>query len=355
MKTRAPQPRFVLLALATALACSIAACAWDPWIPGQSRWNPEIVVDPATLPQPLALDAPYVDDLNCYARRCQKRFRVIVDQPGQLTVSAVLELASQDEQARIVLEAVRGVIGHDGTGRGVRTDVAPISVRRTVEPGTYYVLLQSVGGPIPYELTATLTPGAGPEGTPRAEPEAPVAARRPDDATHRFSKVDLGAKTGAGYDPEVVFSDLRTFTFPRPSRPGDPAAAGTPLETPGDRQIRRLLAESLELKGFRQGFRQATGDEQAHLVVTFSTAQRSSALPAIPGLYQSYNFTSLDLGREVDTRGQLVVDIVDVRSGRLAWHAWTTKGIGPGITYGERTSALLREAIAELLAAFPPH
>lgn len=351
MRLSTAQPRILLAAFATALACFAPACTWDPWIPGQSRWNPEIVVDPSTLPQPLALDAPYVDDLNCYARRCEKRFRVIVDQPGQLTVSAVLDLASQDEQARIVLEAVRGVIGHDGTGRGPRTDVTPISVRRTVEPGTYYVLLQSVGGPVPYELTATLTPGAGPATPPRAVAASPVVPRRADDATHRFTEVDLGAKAGAGYDPEVTFAGLRTFTFPPPSRPGDPSTAGTPLETPGDRQIRRLLAESLELKGFRQ----ATGDEDAHLVVSFSTAQRSTTLPGLPGIYQNYNFSGLDLGGEVETRGQLVVDIVEARSGRLAWHAWTTKGIGPGITYGERTSALLREAVAELLAAFPPH
>jgi hypothetical protein len=73
-------------------------------------------------------------------------------------------------------------------------------------------------------------------------------------------------------------------------------------------------------------------------------------------LYERYDaFNRVGMGFEVDTRGTLVVDIIDVRSDRLAWHAWTTKGIGPGITYGEKTTALIREAVGDLLAEFPPH
>jgi hypothetical protein len=351
MKACSPQLRFVLLAIATAVACLVSACAWGPWIPGQRKWNPEIVVDPANILQQLALEAPYVDELDCYARRCQKRFRLVVDRPGQLTVSAVLELTSQDEQARIVLEATRGVLAQDGTGRGVRTDVSTLAVRNPVEVGTYFVLIQSLGGRIPYELTATLTPGAGPTPPPRAEPATQVARRPPDAQPHRFTKVDLGANAGGGYDPTVVFSGRSTFTFRRLPQPGDPVPAGTPLETPGDRQIRRFLVEGLRLKGFRQ----ATGSEKADLLVAFSTGQKSHGYYTIPILYQQYGFIGMGQGFEVDTRGTLVVDIIDTQSGRLAWHAWTTKGIGPGITYGKKTTALVREATADVLAAFPPH
>lgn len=353
MNARGSQPRLVFLAVASAVVCLASACVWDPWIPGQSRWNPEIVVAPANISQPLALDAPFVDDLNCYARSCQKRFRVIVDRPGQLTVRATLELASQDEQARIVLEAMSGVVARDGTRRGVRTDVSPLTVQSEVKAGTYYVLIQSIGGRIPYELTATLTPGAASSSPPRVEPATPATPAeppRPDGSLPRFTKVDLGASAGGGYDPEVVFTGIRTFTFPRPPRPGDPLPAGTPLETPGDRQIRRYLAEGLELKGFRQ----ATGSEEADLVVSFSTGQKSRSFRAISILYQRYDFPSMGTGFEVDTRGTLVVDIIDARSDRIAWHAWTTKGFGPGITPGAETAALVREAVADILAAFPP-
>jgi hypothetical protein len=351
MKACGSQPRSLLLAVAIAVAALVSACVWDPWIPGQRNWNPEIVVDPANILQQLALDAPYVDELDCYARRCQKRFRLVVDQPGQLTVSAVLELTSEDEQARIVLEATRGVIAQDGTGRGVRTDVSTLAVRTAVEKGTYFVLIQSIGGRIPYELTATLTPGAGPTPPPRAEPAIQAARRPPDAQPRRFTKVELGASAGGGYDPAVIFSGIRTFTFPRPPRPGDPVPAGTSLETPQDRQIRRFLVEGLELKGFRQ----ASGSEEADLMVAFSTGGKSRTFHAIPLLYEGYAFTRMGAGFEVDTRGTLVVDIIDARSDRLAWHAWTTKGIGPGITHGARTTALLREAVADVLVAFPPH
>ena len=192
MKAHSPQPHLVLLAVATAVACLLSACVWDPWIPGQSKWNPEIVVDPANILQQLALDAPYVDDLNCYARRCQKRFRLVVDRPGQLTVTAVLELTSEDQQVRIVLEATQGVLAQDGTGRGVRTDVSTISVGSEVEAGTYFVLLQSLGGRIPYELTATLTPSGDPATPPEPEPAIQIAPLPPDRQPLRFTEVDLG-------------------------------------------------------------------------------------------------------------------------------------------------------------------
>lgn len=55
-----------------------------------------------------------------------------------------------------------------------------------------------------------------------------------------------------------------------------------------------------------------------------------------------------------DTRGILTVDIVDASTQRIAWHAQTTKGLGPGVTYGEKTTAVVREAVAEVLAGFPP-
>jgi hypothetical protein len=350
MKVHVPPSEQILLAVATAVACLVSACVWDPWIPGQSKWNPEIVVDPANRLQELALDAPYVGNLNCYAQRCQKRFRLVVDRPGQLTVTALLELTSEDQQARLVLEDTRGVIAEDGTGRGVRTDVSIIAVRSQVEAGTYFVLLQSLGPRIPYELTATLTPSAGSATLPEPEPVVEIVSLPPDRQPLRFTEVDLGFNAGGGFDPTVIFTGLGTFTFPLPPQPGDPLPAGTALETPQDRQIRRFLVEGLRLKGFRQ----ATGGEEADLLVDFSTGQRSRTVSTIPILYSNYDFVSMGHGYQVDTRGTLVIDIIDTQSGRLAWHAWTTKGVGPGITPGEKTTALIREAVADVLAEFPP-
>jgi hypothetical protein len=225
-----------------------------------------------------------------------------------------------------------------------------LAVRKAVQKGTYFVLIQSLGGRIPYELTATLTPGTGPPPPPRTAAAPPEMPRQPGGPTFRFAKLELGAGAGADYDPAVDFSDIHTFTFRRLARPGEPVPAGTPLERPEDRQIRRLLAEGLSLKGLRQ----ATGSDTADLLVTFSTGEKSRNLHAMPLQYQSYALNHLGPNPGVDTRESLVIDIVETRTERLAWHAWTTKGIGPGIIDGAETTALLREAVADLLAGFPP-
>lgn len=342
------QPRGLRFRLLLASAAALAwapACAWDPWIPGQGSWNPEIVVDPADLSERLLLDAPYVDELDCYARRCQKRFRVIVDEPGQLTLSAIPELVSDDDQARLVLEAPMGVLGQVGSGRGPRTDPPVLSLREPVAAGTYFVLVQSVGSRMPYQLTATLTPGEGP--APRVaepEPEPP----RPEGPPPRLVEVSLPGAAKGGYDPAVAFDRHRTFTFPPPPAP-EPGAA---LETPRDRQIRRFVAEDLE----RKGLRQATGGQVADLVVDFTLGETTRAYLALPFIYDWYGFGPMGWAYDTltDTRGILTVDIVDASTQRIAWHAQTTKGLGPGVTYGEKTTAVVREAVAEVLAGFPP-
>ena len=76
---------------------------------------------------------------------------------------------------------------------------APLTVRSAVEKGVYFVLIQSVGGRIPYELTATLTPVAGSTAPPRAVSATPSEPRRPDVSPRRFTKVELGTNAGAGY------------------------------------------------------------------------------------------------------------------------------------------------------------
>jgi hypothetical protein len=339
-----------------ALAAAASSCAWDPWIPGQRSWNPDVVADPSQLAEQLPLDTRHVDELDCYAQRCQKRFRVVLEEPGQLTVSAIPELASQDDQARIVLEAVQGVLGQASSGRGPREDVTVLAVRERVDAGTYWVLVQSLGGPMPYQITASLTPGEGPAPAPTPEPVVKPGTGPVEGPPPRFAKVDLPGNADAGYDPAVSFDALRTFTFPAPVRPGEGVPAGTPLEQPIDRQIRRLLADQLTLKGFRQ----ASGGEAADFLVDFSRDETTRSYLPLPIIYSWYDWNAIDMAypltsrQEVVTRGTLVVDLIDLHSNRIAWHARATKGLGPGITYGEATTTRLREAVADLLAPFPP-
>jgi len=335
------------------IAFLLASCAWDPWIPGANSWNPPVVVDTANLSHRLALDSPYVDELDCYSRECQQRFRVIVEEPGQLTVTVMLDLGSQDEQGRMVLEAIDGVIARASTGRGVRTDAAPLSIREAVEPGVYFVLLQSIGGRVPYEITATHTPGAidsaspYPEWTPPPQPEVP---RGPGPPMRKLSKIRLPGRAKGTYDPQVVLTGSETFAFPRLARPGDGAPPGTPVEQPRDRQIRRQIANNLEMKGFRQ----AQGSEPSDLFVTFATTQGARSFFFSWYGFQPMTGTGPLLGPFQYETGTLVLDIFTTRR-EVAYSAWVERGLGPGITPGKKTAEVVREAVTQLLTEFPPH
>jgi hypothetical protein len=353
MKPRGPKLLCLLASTAIAVASLVPGCVWNPWIPGERSWNPDIVAEPGDLSQQLALNAPYVDELDCYSHRCEKRFRLVIDRPGQLVVSAIPQFPSEDAQAWIVLEGITGVLGQSGSGRGPHSDVTVVAVSRAVDPGVYFVLIQSVGGPTPYQLTARFTPGAG---APAAQPAA-SASRTPAVPTEgpppRLVQVSLGGNARANYDPAVSFGALRTFRFPAPAGAGGTGPPGAAMEQPLDRQIRRYLADDLTLKGFRQ----ASGNETADLIVGFSRGTIVRTYSWIPAIYDRYGLgvdpASWGFGGQVDPRGTLVVDLV-TPSNRIAWHAWTTKGLGPGITPGPRTDALLRQSVTEVLAGFPP-
>lgn len=354
MKSRGSALRQLVVPI---VSVCLASCAWDPWIPEESGPPPEIVVDPAKLSRELVLGSPYVDQLDCFDHRCQQRFRVTLDDPGQLTVTTHFELASSDDSARVSLESMtRGVVARGSTGRGPHADAPVVSVTHDAEqPGVYFVLLQSIGGKVPYQIVANFDPAA-------VAPSAPPAPRAPDpratEPPARLTTIDSGPMFGAKYDPRVVFRERETFTFAkRPSGPD--VAPGTIVDTPTDREIRRYSADVLETKGFRQAY----GSEQADFVVGFSTGDASRTWYSFqfPGLYSSYGFSGQNWTGiygprvEVAQRDALIVDIVDARTRQLAWHSWTTTGAGPGVIDGAARSNQIRKAVTEVLAKFPPN
>ncbi|MEB2346195.1 MAG: DUF4136 domain-containing protein [Deltaproteobacteria bacterium] len=339
-----------LLRTAAAVLALLPACAWNPWIPGERKWNPDIVVDPGALADPLALDTRHVDTLSCYTPLCSKRFRVVVTEAGTLALSLIPELRSSDAQVRIVLEGIEGVLGGAGTGRGPHTDVPALAVSERVGAGVYFVLIEALGGPVPYQLTARLTPGAGP---------APPPARRPRPAEEAPATLvavpEASRSVRAGYDPRATIPARGSFSFPAPAAPGDEHRPGAPVESPLDRVIRRSIADELE----RRGFHQASGGETAELLVGFSSKDVNRDFYGLFSLYDRYGFgidtNAWALGSRVATRSVLVLDIVDAQSERLAWHAVVTTGLGPGITPGAHTEAVWRQAVTEALLGFPPN
>lgn len=339
-----------LRATLVALALPAAACTWGGYIPGERSWNPDIVVKPGDLSAQLPLDTRHVDTLSCYTPLCTKRFRVVVPESGTLAISMIPELASDDAQARLVLEGIEGVLGRAGTGRGPRTDVPALAISERVDAGVYFVLLEAVGGPLPYQLTARLTPGAGPAPPPVARPRP---SEEPPPQLIAISGSDPSLR--AGYDPAVSFPALASFRFPAATAvTADANRVGAPLEDPLDRMIRRQIADELT----RRGFRQAAGGEAPDMLVDFSRRAVNRDFYGLFSLYDRYGFgvdtNDWALGERVETRGVLVIDIVDATSERLAWHAVAKTGIGPGITPGAETEAVLRRAVTEALLGFPP-
>ncbi|MBW2244469.1 MAG: DUF4136 domain-containing protein [Deltaproteobacteria bacterium] len=361
MKRRGLESRSLSSCVALALALFVGGCAWGTWIPGEKNWNPPVVADPTTFAEFLPLGSVRVDELNCYSQRCKKRFRVIVGESGVLTVRVIPELVGPDAQARIVLEAIRGVLAQASTGRGPRTDVTVLALRESVNAGTYFVLIESVGGPMKYEIGAYLEPGPGPApGTTAAAPPPEKVARPkkdwPSAPATRLVDVKLPGRAGARYDPKVSFANLRTFAFARTAQAGDDLPAGTVIDGPGDRQIRRFLAEDLRLKGFRP----AAGRDPADLHVEFSTSDATQLYYRAPFIW--YDQFSLDAYRpglpykaQANVASRLTVVIVEAQSGRVAWFGASAKSLGPGIDFGAETTALAREAVSDILAKFPPN
>jgi len=260
------------------------------------------------------------------------------------------ELASAEAQTRLVFEAIEGVLARAGSGRGPRIDLPALAVTAKVDPVVYFVLLESLGGPTPYQLMAHLTPGAGP-------PAAPVARPRPTEEPPPtlLAIAEPDPSIQAGYDPAVSFPALSSFRFPAPTADaGDADRVGAPLEDPLDRVIRRQIADELT----RRGFRQAGGGETPDMLVDFSRRAVNRDFYGLFSLYDRYGFgvdtNDWALGERVATRGILVIDIVDAQSERLAWHAVAKTGLGPGITPGAKTESVLRQAVTAALLGFPP-
>lgn len=340
----------VSLVLAATL---FAACAWDPYIPGEPPPFQEVVVDPATLAERLALGSAYVGELSCFAPRCQKRFRVVAPESGRLSVRLLPSLQGVDAQVRMVVEGSREVLGQARSVRGGSADVTVLTVSEPVEPGTYFVLLQTLGGPMQFELLATLSPGEGPDQAAYVDPRLPERPTRPVDPPPK--KIDLGRLHGgveAAYDPATNYERHTTFLFPQRTAPAGDARAGMQLEQPVDREIRRYLAEALRLKGLRP----AEGDEPADLLVEFSTSASTKVVPPLPFLQDWYSVggEKVPLGGQVDAKARFTVDIIEGGTYRLAWHATVERRFRPEVSIGPDSTAMLREAVIDLIAPYPP-
>jgi hypothetical protein len=90
------------------------------------------------------------------------------------------------------------------------------------------------------------------------------------------------------------------------------------------------------------------------MLVDFSLGESTRRVPVMSLVQDWYDVSGLQWANGPATRGTLTVDIIEKESSRIAWRAWTTKGLGPGVVHGETQTAYLREAVTEVLVSFPP-
>lgn len=159
----------------------------------------------------------------------------------------------------------------------------------------------------------------------------------------------------ADYDPETDFSGLRSFAWipDDPEREVDPRA--------GDPLISARVTEAVEHTLQAAGYAQVS--EQADFLVGFTiSVQRGTTLVSDTGPifygryghggYGAVGYSSTTQVREYE-EGVLQIDIVGTDSNTLLWRGTATAVLKSNQTPEQSTEAI-NEAVAKVLAQFPP-
>jgi hypothetical protein len=159
----------------------------------------------------------------------------------------------------------------------------------------------------------------------------------------------------ADYDPEVSFAGWTQWAWREPAR-AEPAFKYD-SELVG-RRVHRAAAEALGARGMRE-----VPAGEARFFVTYALAAPGAAEASRPrmsigvgvGSFGGRSASSVSIGGStaVGDAGRdstLFVDVIDARTGALAWRGWQSVRIEEG---GRGTLALTR-AVREILAGFPP-
>jgi hypothetical protein len=162
-------------------------------------------------------------------------------------------------------------------------------------------------------------------------------------------------KARSDYDRSFDFSGYRTFAWISEK----PMIAASPDVSPlAQGRIQRAIARELTAKGFRHVPDPAAAD----FVVAFTVGTRhqiltssTEAYPYPPGYVgpRGWGVSYFGTG-DVDayTQGRLAIDIFDVKRKQPVWTGVATKNV----TGADQANveALINEAVAKILATFPP-
>jgi hypothetical protein len=345
----APTRRAAALLL---LACLAApGCQWNSWIPGETR------VKSAPSPGdfvPLYTGMPRQAALDCPAGSCQTRYRIQVEDPGELQLEVVPSLSGDDVGLRVVIQDSAGQV----LAQERATGNASFQVKSEVEPGPHVVLVQGIGGRVGYELTATILRDARRLAQDLMAPEPPVTDVVPSPPPSSGDRVgDKTAVLGSdsAYDPRVDFSLYRRFAFAE--RPEE-KLKGPPGSSTGNPFLEVQIQREIRFELLRRGFFQAEQAEADFLLSSHVGARSTTWYSVGPATfsgsydqwYDRWALQGAHIRPHSFRNGTLVIDIIDTNTKELTWHGWRTDPVPPAADAKE----LIRSIVTDVLDDFPP-
>lgn len=153
-----------------------------------------------------------------------------------------------------------------------------------------------------------------------------------------------GSRTLYDYDTKARFEAYDTFHWL------EDRAGATQVIEPVDQALRKAITYYLEARGLR------LVDGEGDLAVAYHVGDKA---PIAPGDAYAYWPARWGYGGYYGgaatfpfPRGTLIVDLIDRRKNRLVWRGSTPKAIRQAAL--EKQAARIDEAVAELLAQYPP-
>jgi uncharacterized protein DUF4136 len=161
-------------------------------------------------------------------------------------------------------------------------------------------------------------------------------------------------QVGSDYDRAATFQNYKTFTLMQRPHSG----VRNPL-------IAARASDDIKTELQRKGFVEATEPAKADFTVDFTIgAQERTDINTYPDPYvgPAWGWGSMGWwggpywGTALDVRqyreGTLSIDVFDAHSHRPTWHGWAKKELTPQDL--ENSAEPIREAVAAVLARFPP-
>lgn len=165
-----------------------------------------------------------------------------------------------------------------------------------------------------------------------------------------------GLRVQTDYDEAFDFSGRGSYAWLEPpvvetplggAEAPDPFARNSLL----DQRVRHAVDRALEAKGYRRSDEDPAFRLQYYVVLRDRTKIRPTAGwggyygRSYGGYYGVGGVTSYDY-----QEGTLLIDIIDARTGRLAWRGWSVGANRDGYFSGEK----IDESVDKILSEFPP-